>query len=72
MNAPEWQGNPVQPKRGLLDTQLGTRLQAMAGFRNIAVHNYREISMTVLRSILEKHLGDFREYSRVIVAMAYR
>lgn len=49
-------------ENGLLDNQLCSRMQAMVGFRNIAVHNYQKISLAILRSILENHLSDFQEF----------
>jgi uncharacterized protein YutE (UPF0331/DUF86 family) len=39
-------------KTGRLDESLGRSLMAMVGFRNIAVHNYQEIDIDILRSIL--------------------
>jgi len=45
---------------GLLDDDLAQRMQAMVGFRNIAVHNYKALNMVILRSILDKRLGDFK------------
>ncbi len=55
---------------GLLDTELSRRLQAMVGFRNVAVHNYQALSIPVLRSILEHRLDDFRKFSSRIIAVA--
>lgn len=54
-------------ENGVLDNQLCLRMQAMVGFRNIAVHDYQKVSLPILRSILEKHLVDFQEFSRRIV-----
>lgn len=54
-------------REGLLDDRLSLRMQAMVGFRNIAVHDYQKVSMPILRSILEKHLVDFQDFSRRII-----
>ncbi len=48
---------------GLLDEALATRMKAMVGFRNIAVHDYQKLNLSVVKSILEKHLDDFRRYT---------
>ena len=32
----------------------------MVGFRNIAVHDYQKLNLEIVRSILERILGDFR------------
>lgn len=50
---------------GLLDKPLAARMRAMVGFRNIAVHYYQRINLDIVKSILEKHLNDFRRYTAV-------
>lgn len=52
---------------GMLDGELAARMRAMVGFRNIAVHDYQKLSLDVVRSILEKHLNDFRRYTAVML-----
>lgn len=54
-------------KAGILDASLSKQLQAMVGFRNIAVHNYQQISMDILHAILDKHLDDFRKFISVLL-----
>ena len=55
---------------GFLDVQLTDKMQAMVGFRNVAAHDYRRLNMAVLRSILEGHLDDFRQFSRCLIVLA--
>ena len=55
---------------GLLTSELSTEMQKMVGFRNVAVHNYRKLSMEILRSILSSRLGDFRDYVRMVIGKA--
>jgi uncharacterized protein YutE (UPF0331/DUF86 family) len=50
---------------GLLDEALAARMRAMVGFRNIAVHDYQKLNLDIVKSILEKHLDDFRRYTAV-------
>jgi uncharacterized protein YutE (UPF0331/DUF86 family) len=52
---------------GVLAAELATRMRAMVGFRNIAMHNYQKLNLDIVRSILERNLGDFRRYARVAV-----
>ncbi|MDY0269227.1 type VII toxin-antitoxin system HepT family RNase toxin [Trichloromonas sp.] len=52
---------------GVIDAPLKTALQAMVGFRNVAVHDYRKLNLDVVRSIIENHLEDFRAYCRMIL-----
>jgi uncharacterized protein YutE (UPF0331/DUF86 family) len=53
-----------------LDEGLGRRLMAMVGFRNIAVHNYQDIDLDILRSILNERLGDLRVFAALILKQA--
>ena len=39
----------------------------MVGFRNLAVHEYQSLDLDVLRSILEKNLGNFEEFYTSII-----
>jgi len=50
---------------GLLDAALAARMKAMIGFRNVAVHDYQKLNLGIIKSILEKHLDDFRCYTAV-------
>jgi len=53
-------------KNGLIDKNLMKKMISMVGFRNIAVHDYQQIDVDILKSILRKHLKDFEEYYSVI------
>ena len=52
--------------RQIIDPSLSRRLQAMVGFRNIAVHDYQQLDLTILKSILEHRLGDLDEFIQVL------
>lgn len=55
---------------GHIDKELGARLMAMVGFRNIAVHNYQEIDIGILRAILAERLGDLRAFAALLLRHA--
>lgn len=55
---------------GLLTKELSNQMQKMVGFRNIAVRDYRKLSLTILRSILDNRLGDFRDFARTVLTAA--
>ena len=44
---------------GLIDAELSKSLRGMAGFRNIAVHQYDEINMDILGWVVESGHLDF-------------
>jgi uncharacterized protein YutE (UPF0331/DUF86 family) len=57
-------------KDGVLSSELSGRMQRMAGFRNIAVHDYTKLDMRIVRSILDERLGDFRGFAQTPVRIA--
>ena len=57
-------------KSGILDVDLGRKLVAMVGFRNVAVHNYRELDIDILRGILAERRGDLRAFAHLLLQQA--
>ena len=55
---------------GIVLPELSVQLQKMVGFRNIAIHNYAQPDLNIVRSIVEQRLGDFREFARLLIRMA--
>jgi len=51
---------------GIISKDLSKRMQAMVGFRNIAIHDYQAINVDVLKTILIQHLKDLEEFYTVI------
>lgn len=52
---------------GIIDMASRDNLQAMVGFRNIAVHDYRKLNLDVVRSIIETRLEDFRVFAATVL-----
>jgi len=55
---------------GHLDPELGERLMKMVGFRNIAVHNYRDLDLDIVHSILTERLDEFLDFARIALQLA--
>lgn len=55
---------------GYLERELGERLMRMVGFRNIAVHNYKDLDLNIVQSIITEHLGDFLDFARIGIELA--
>lgn len=49
-------------RAGVVPTELGRRLEQMAGFRNVVVHLYQEVDLGIVRDVVENHLGDLLEF----------
>ncbi|MCK5145755.1 DUF86 domain-containing protein [bacterium] len=54
---------------GLIEKEIFNKMSSMVGFRNIAVHDYQQIDLDILKSIMEKHLKDLEEYYSVIYTL---
>lgn len=50
-----------------LSAQTAQRMRNAVGFRNIAVHAYRQLEWAVVWSILNERLDDFRDFAREIL-----
>jgi uncharacterized protein YutE (UPF0331/DUF86 family) len=54
---------------GVIDHELAVALQRMVGFRNLAVHNYRQIDLLVVQRLIENRLEDLARFCRVALAL---
>lgn len=51
----------------IIDSKMSKNMQGMVGFRNIAVHDYKEIDEDILKDVIENHLNDLLDFARVIL-----
>ena len=51
----------------ILDKEFGKRLKGMVGFRNILVHEYTELDLTLMVDVIEHHLDEPIEFAQRIV-----
>lgn len=49
-------------EENIIPKNLKNNLVGMVGFRNIAVHNYQEIELSIIQSIIENHLKDIDSF----------
>jgi uncharacterized protein YutE (UPF0331/DUF86 family) len=54
---------------GLIDPALGSSLQRMIGFRNIAVHQYQQLDLAIVEAILRRDLDHLLAYSGAIAKL---
>lgn len=54
-------------KGGWIDATLADSLKKMVGFRNIAVHDYQVLQLSIIVAIITQHLDDFLLFSRTIL-----
>lgn len=54
-------------KAEMIEKDLSRKMQAMVGFRNIAIHDYQSMDADILKSILKKNLRDLEEFYTTIL-----
>lgn len=52
---------------GILTKELAEHMMAMVGFRNVAVHDYQELNLDIVKQIVEKHLDDFLNFAKIMI-----
>ena len=50
-----------------IDATLAESLKRMVAFRNIAVHDYQNLLIPILVSVITLHLGEFLEFTQAIL-----
>jgi uncharacterized protein YutE (UPF0331/DUF86 family) len=53
---------------GIIDDELRRAMEAMVGFRNIAVHEYQRLDPQVIKDIVAGRLGDIDAYTAAVIA----
>lgn len=51
-------------RSGALEPELAEAMQRMVGFRNVAVHAYARADLAIVRSIIERHLGELERFAQ--------
>ena len=51
-------------KNDLISKEIETKMKKMIGFRNIAIHDYKNIDEIILQDVIENHLTDLLEFGR--------
>jgi uncharacterized protein YutE (UPF0331/DUF86 family) len=59
-------------RAGLLPPELARGMRAMVGFRNVAVHSYRDLDLEIVRSIVHERLGDFAAFTSHVLRQLAR
>ena len=53
-------------EQGVIDQKLSRHLEAMVGFRNIAVHEYQALDIAILKCVLRERLEDFAAFENAV------
>jgi uncharacterized protein YutE (UPF0331/DUF86 family) len=52
---------------GIINDEGATRLMAMVGFRNVAVHDYQTLNLDIVKAIVARDLADVRAFAQQMV-----
>ncbi|MGG1215805.1 DUF86 domain-containing protein [Micromonospora provocatoris] len=63
------EGFKLLQEANIIDAKLAKTLMNMVGFRNIAVHDYQALKLEILEAILEKHIDDFKDFTKVVLQL---
>lgn len=55
-------------QENVISGEVADRMKKAVGFRNIAVHEYQQISWDVVYAIITEHLSDFKEFAGQVFA----
>ena len=51
----------------IISPEIADKMKRSVGYRNVAVHNYDDIDLSITYDIAHKHLSDFKEFIKQIV-----
>lgn len=51
----------------LIERPLADRMKAMVGFRTIAVHDYQQLQIAILKRVIEERLEDVRTLAHLLL-----
>jgi uncharacterized protein YutE (UPF0331/DUF86 family) len=51
----------------IVDEHAATRLMAMVGFRSVAIHDYQELNLDIVKAIVARDLADVRAFAQQMV-----
>ena len=68
-SAPDSMGQTfrILQELGVIDKETSEKLIASVGFRNVAVHSYKDIDWDIVFSIITKEIGVFKEFSKQVL-----
>lgn len=59
-------------RAGIVSVDLGRRLRAAVGFRNVLVHGYAAVEIATVRDVLENHTDDLLAFVTAVRAFESR
>lgn len=51
----------------LITEEMCNNMKGMVGFRNIAIHEYKQIDENIVKDVIKNHLDDLKEFVRTMI-----
>jgi uncharacterized protein YutE (UPF0331/DUF86 family) len=52
---------------GIIDKTMGLHLKGMVGFRNVLVHEYTKLDLSIMVDVIENHLDELIAFAQLIL-----
>jgi len=59
----------ILSRERVIDPELCTKLEAMVGFRNIAIHDYETLDVNILQRIVAERLVDLEAFAAAVTRL---
>jgi uncharacterized protein YutE (UPF0331/DUF86 family) len=59
-------------QHAVIDAQLSLSLSHMVGFRNLAVHDYEVLNMSIVERIITRQLDDVLDFSQLVLKQFFK
>lgn len=53
----------------IINSEMAINMRGMLKFRNIAIHEYQELDLEIVREVIENHLGDLQNFAREMIRL---
>ena len=54
-------------QNNMITKEMCNNMKGMIGFRNIAVHEYKNIDEEIVEDVIKNHLNDLKEFIRCMI-----
>ena len=59
-------------RTGIVTVDMADKMKAMVGLRNVVVHQYQDLDLDIIASVVRDHLGDLSDFARIILDLHER
>ena len=56
-------------RAGLVTAAMTGQMKAMVGLRNVVVHQYQDLDLDIVTSVVQEHLDDLSDFARTMVGL---